>query len=168
MTRFIRASTFALRMYLPLNLLIYLRRRPHQRNLPRTILSASQSSAFLGAFVSFLYYGICLGRTRLGPKILGTTTHVRQMLDGGICVAVGCFLCGWSILLENVGRRAEMALFVTPRALATVLPKRYHAKYLWRERLVFAASAATILTAAKERPEHVKGVFGRLLQQVYE
>ena len=39
---------------------------------------------------------------------------------------------------------------------------------MWREQLAFALSAATILTAAQKRPERVKGVFGRLLQQVFE
>lgn len=39
---------------------------------------------------------------------------------------------------------------------------------MWREQLVFALSAATILTAAQTKPERVKGVFGKFLQQILE
>lgn len=36
----------------------------------------------------------------------------------------------------------------------------------WKEQLAFAFSAAVVLTAAQERPERVRGVFGRVLNSV--
>jgi len=102
-----------------------LRRKRVRRDTSRALLEASQSAAFLGSFIALFYYGVCLGRTRIGPKLFGTEKQARMMIDGGVCVGVGCFACGWSILLEKAGRRPEMALFVAPRALSTILPRRY-------------------------------------------
>ncbi|EKG17931.1 Ankyrin repeat containing protein [Macrophomina phaseolina MS6] len=39
-------------------------------------------------------------------------------------------------------------------------------QHQWREHLTFTLSAAVILTAAQERPERVRGVFGKLLRGV--
>lgn len=36
----------------------------------------------------------------------------------------------------------------------------------WREHVAFALSAAVVITAAQERPERVRGVFGKLLGSV--
>lgn len=36
----------------------------------------------------------------------------------------------------------------------------------WREQLAFALSTAVILTAIQERPERVRGVFGKVLGSV--
>ena len=105
-----------------------LRRNRVRRDTSRAFLEASQSAAFLGSFIALFYYGVCLARTRIGPKLFGTDNQARMMIDGGICVGVGSFACGWSILLEKAGRRPEMALFVAPRALSTVLPRRYDRK----------------------------------------
>lgn len=127
-SRFARAWYFALRMYLPLNLVMLYRRKSASRQTGRALLDASQSAAFLGSFVALFYYGVCLGRTRIGPKLFGTDNQARMMIDGGLCVGVGAFACGWSILLEKAGRRPELALFVAPRALSTILPRRYDRK----------------------------------------
>lgn len=77
-------------------------------------------------------------------------------------------MCGWSLLLENEGRRKDIALFVAPRALATLLPRRYEMKSQWKETLAFATSAAVILTCARENPKRVRGVLGKVLSTVSE
>lgn len=74
------------------------------------------------------YYGVCLARTRVLPKLFSRTTYSPMLQDGGACVATGCALCGLSIFAEQAGRRQEMAFFVAPRALATILPRRYDRK----------------------------------------
>jgi hypothetical protein len=75
-------------------------------------------------------------------------------------------VCGWSIILENAGRRKDIALFVAPRALATLLPRRYEMKYQWKETATFAFSTAVVFTCIKENPSRVRGVFGKLLSGV--
>ncbi|RKU43873.1 hypothetical protein DL546_004745 [Coniochaeta pulveracea] len=166
-SRFLRSFQWAMATYLPLNLLL-VARRPNRKSLITALMSAGRSSAFLGAFITLFYYGVCLSRTRVGPKILGTHTSTRQLIDGGVCVGTGCFLCGWSILLERAGRRKDMALFVAPRALATLLPRRYALDKQWRETVVFAASWAVVLTCVMENKRRVRGVLGGVLSTVLE
>ncbi len=125
--RFARAFKFAMTTYLPLQLLIK-GRKPSVKAFRRAFEEAVRSSAFLGAFVGLFYYGICLSRTRLGPKLFSRETITPLMWDSGLCVGAGCVLCGWSILIEAEKRRQELAMFVAPRALATLLPREYDAK----------------------------------------
>ena len=153
--------------YLPLALALKLR-KPSPRNLVFAFLSAARSSAFLGAFITLFYYGVCLSRTRVGPRILGKDPACRQRIDGGICVDTGCALCGWSVLIETVSRRKDMALFVAPRALATVVPRTYPIEDQWKESLAFSVSAAVVMTCVLENPRRVRGVLGGLLNMVME
>lgn len=185
LSRLARAWLWSIRTYLPLQLLMFVARARAsrsagtlRRDLRRAVLSASRSSAFLGAFIALFYYGVCLARTRIGPRLLGARSGAgtgtgkeeaarhRQRLDGGLCIGVGCLLCGWSVLLESAGRRKELALFVAPRAVATVLPRRYDADKQWAERVAFAASTAVVFTCVLENKQRVRGVLGRLLRMV--
>lgn len=161
-SRFARSFRWALASYLPLTLLLTVRSgsAPSVRALRRALLSAARSSAFLGAFITLFYYGVCLARTRVGPHLLGKDAHACQRIDGGYCVGTGCVLCGWSILLESAGRRKDMALFVAPRAMATLLPRRYALDKQWRETLAFAASAAVVFTCVRENRARVRGFMG--------
>lgn len=164
-SRFVRSFRWAMTTYLPLSLLLALR-NPNSKGLRRALISSSRSSAFLGAFITLFYYGVCLARTRVGPHVLGGETRARQAIDSGICVGTGCALCGWSILLENPGRRKDMALFVAPRAMATLLPRRYAWEKQWRETAVFAFSTAVVFTCALENQGRVRGVLGSVLGSV--
>ncbi|MBE3109021.1 MAG: hypothetical protein IMZ46_00690 [Acidobacteria bacterium] len=166
--RFYRSFKWSLATYLPLSLALQLRKKPTAATLQKTLLSAARSSAFLGAFITLFYYGVCLARTRIGPRIFGTDKEACNKIDGGICVGTGCALCGWSIFLEAARRRPELALFVAPRAMATVLPRRYAADKEWREVVAFAASAAVLVCAASEDKTAVRGMFGRLVGKVLE
>ena len=164
-SRFVRSFVWAFSTYLPLNLALTLR-RPSNRSLQYALKSSARSSAFLGAFIALYYYGICLARSRIGPAVLGQSPSACQQIDAGICVGSGCALCGWSILLENEGRRQDIGLFVAPRALATLLPRQYLWENQWRETMAFAASTAVVFTCVGERPERVRGVLGRVLHGV--
>ena len=125
--RFFKAFRFALIMYLPLQLLIRVR-KPSFAPLRKACMEAARSAAFLGAFVSLFYYGVCLSRTQVGPKILSPKIVTPMMWDAGLCVRAGCLLCGWSILFEAEKRRQELAMFVVPRAAATLFPRKYQRK----------------------------------------
>ncbi|KAI3391540.1 hypothetical protein diail_7160 [Diaporthe ilicicola] len=170
LSRFRRAWLWSMRTYLPLQLAMLLLRlrtfKSLRRDSVRAFLSASRSSAFLGTFITLFYYGVCLARTRVGPQVLGADAKARQTIDGGICVGTGCFLCGWSVLLEPPSRRRELALFVAPRAVATMLPRKYDAEKQWRETLLFAASTAVVFACVMENKRRVRGVLGGLLRAV--
>jgi len=163
--RFLKGFLMAGGMYGPLNVALQLR-NPSMEGMKRALISSARSSAFLGSFIALFYYGVCLARTRVGPHVFGTDFKSRQMIDSGICIGSGCMICGWSLLLENQGRRKDIALFVAPRALATLLPRRYEMKYQWRETALFATSTAIVFTCVQENPERVRGVLGKILSSV--
>ena len=127
LVRFGWAFRFAMATNLPLQLL-FKARSPSLKAFKKAVEEAARSSTFLGAFVALFYYGVCLSRTQLGPKLFSGETISPMMWDSGLCVGAGCILCGWSILIEVEKRRQELALFVAPRALATCLPREYDAK----------------------------------------
>lgn len=170
LSRFYRAWVWSMKTYLPLQMLMLVARmrssKNPKRDLLRSLVSASRSSAFLGAFITLFYYGVCLTRTRIGPLVLGKSVSSRNKIDGGLCVGAGCCLCGWSVLFETASRRKELALFVAPRAMATLLPRRYDADRQWIERAIFAASTAVVFTCVLENKRRVRGVFGSLLRTV--
>lgn len=124
--RFARAFQFALVTNLPLQFLVKAR-NPSLKSFRKACEEAVRSSAFLGVFVGLFYYGVCLARTRIGPKIFSRETVTPMMWDSGLCIGAGCALCGWSTLIEARKRRMELALFVAPRALATLFPRVYDA-----------------------------------------
>lgn len=163
--RFVKSWKWSMFTYLPLAMMMQLR-KPSKKGIVRAFLSASRSSAFLATYITLFYYGVCLGRTRVGPRILGTHRDARQQMDSGVCVGTGCALCGWSILVETVSRRKDMALFVAPRALSTVVARQYPLEKEWRETLAFAASSAVVFTCVLENPRRVRGVLGAVLSFV--
>jgi hypothetical protein len=165
--RFLKGFAMAFGMYAPLNLLLALRTKGKIGDKARTgLISSVRSSAFLGAFIALFFYGVCLARSRIGPLVMGTSTHARQRIDSGICIGSACSLCGWSILLENAGRRKDIGLFVAPRALATLLPRRYQMKDQWKETVAFAVSTSVVFTCIQENPARVRGVLGKVLSGV--
>ncbi|KAJ0385140.1 hypothetical protein COL922a_006946 [Colletotrichum nupharicola] len=163
LSRFYRSWKWSMAMYLPLSMALLVRGPINKKGLVRALLSASRSSAFLGTYITLFYYGVCLARTRLGPHIIGKDRDARQTIDAGLCVGTGCCICGWSVLVETQSRQKDMALFVAPRAMATLLPRRYGMDKQWRETVVFAASTAIVFTCILENPKRVRGVLGSVL-----
>ncbi|KAL3960116.1 hypothetical protein ACCO45_005233 [Purpureocillium lilacinum] len=147
--RFWLSWRWSMYTYLPLALALQLR-KPTRNSPLLALMSACRSSAFLATYITLFYYGVCLGRTRVGPHLIGKDTACRNRIDGGLCVGVGCFLCGWSVLIETASRRKDMALFVP-------------LKYQWRETLAFAVSTAVVFTCAAENPKRVRGMMGGIL-----
>ncbi|KAL2872740.1 uncharacterized protein BJX67DRAFT_17035 [Aspergillus lucknowensis] len=161
-SRFVTTFKFACATYIPLQIAFRFRSIKSMASLRRAVSDALRSSSFLASFVTIFYYSVCLARTRLGPRIFDKKTVSPQMWDSGLCVGAGCVMCGWSILVEHAKKRQEIALFVAPRAAATVLPRFYDKKYQHRERATFAISAAVLLTCLRECPDMVRGVLGRI------
>ncbi|KAF7714055.1 Integral membrane protein [Penicillium ucsense] len=166
LTRFFKTFKVACATYVPLQIVFRLQKIKDLAVLRRAVLEGARSSAFLAAFVGIFYYAVCLARTRLGPKMFDEETVTPQMWDSGLCVGAGCLLCGWSILVEQPRKRQELALFVAPRAAATVLPRLYDKKFQYRERIAFAISAAILITTLRDRPRLVRGVFGKIAARV--
>jgi hypothetical protein len=127
-SRFMRTFKFACATYIPLQVAFRFRSMKSMASFQRAISDALRSSSFLAAFVTLFYYSVCLSRTRLGPRLFDGKTVTPQMWDSGLCVGAGCAMCGWSILVEHAKKRQEIALFVAPRAAATVLPRFYEQK----------------------------------------
>jgi hypothetical protein len=149
------------------------------------LVSSLRSSAFLATFVSLTWYipylntnnryGVCLTRSRLGPNLFPSES--RTYWDDTSGPLLGCLLCGWSILLESPKRRGEMALYVAPRAMATILPVPESAsiregKESGRKRLesiAFAVSLAVLMTASKYGgKDGVRGFIGGTLKKLME
>jgi hypothetical protein len=178
LVRFWKGWLFAAKMYAPLQLIVlarHARQKAHPGNrlaglsralLVKSIMNLARSSAFLGAFVAFFYYGVCVSRTRLGPKLFSYKTVTPQMWDSGLCVLGGCLLCGGSILFEQPRKRLEILFFVLPRAVATWFPRRYLPEQQWKEHLAFTLSATLLLTTAQQDPKRVHGVFGQVLARL--
>ena len=125
--RFVKTFVFAIKMYLPVQLLLK-SRRPSLKASRKVLEESIRSSIFLSTFVASFYYGVCLSRTLAGPAIGGLFRISPIFWDAGACVATGSILCGWSVLVEDRKRRQEMAMFVLPRALATFFPRQYDRK----------------------------------------
>jgi hypothetical protein len=178
LVRFWRGWIFAAKIHAPVQLIVLLRRlkkngRPGNRLagltkpiITKALVDIARGSAFLGSFISLFYYGVCLFRTRLGPKLFSYKTVTPQMWDSGLCVLGGCLLCGTSILVEHPRKRIEILMFVLPRAAATWFPRRYLPEHQWKECMAFSLSAAMVLTAAQEDPRQVRGMLGNLLHFV--
>ena len=63
------------------------------RGVLAILLGAARSSAFLATFIAAVYAGVCLGRTRLLPKLFPRLP--QQTWDAGVSPMLGCMLCGF-------------------------------------------------------------------------
>lgn len=165
--RFARGFMFSMKLYGSINLVILLISK-HKGSVwkksIRAFLSAVRSSSFLGTFIALCWYGVCLGRNRLLPRLFPNTPPTRW--DDTIAVACGCFLCGFSCFVDTPQRRKELALFVAPRAMGTLVSIPTSEKELWLERLTFAVSMAVLVAFVKKDASSVRGIFGKGLQSV--
>ncbi|KAI8597322.1 hypothetical protein EDD21DRAFT_310975 [Dissophora ornata] len=100
-----------------------------------TLLATARSSAFLATYISMTWYGICF----------------YNVVDPTWGPLLGSFLCGFSVLIEKPHRRAEMALYVLPRAMysmwSRVMSGRLGRKVeMTGEVLMYAISMSVLLT----------------------
>jgi len=163
--RFALAFVEAMALYFPVHFLPILLTRPnsilhlHRIVLP-TIRHVLRSAMFLSTFVSSCWYGVCVTRSIIFARLFPWISHdIWDGPYGGIMV--GSLMCGGSIWIENGRRRGEMALYVLPRAIRSLLPYKWMrsgigAKLI--ECVVFVVSLASLLTAAVHRPDSLRGL----------
>jgi len=164
--RLILAFFEAVAIYLPVHFVPIILTRPKsilrlQRVVLPTILHTFRSAAFLSAFVSSCWFGVCFTRSIFFARLFPWISH--DVWDGPCgAMLAGSLLCGSSIWIENGRRRGEMALYVLPRAIRSLLP------YKWLrsgnkvvklfEFITFITSLASLLTAAEYRPDSLRGL----------
>lgn len=166
--RFVRGFSFAIKIYGPLNglmLLFPMKNQKMSQRLLYALKSSMRSSVFLGAFISFYWYGVCLARRRVLPKLFPNEPMTKW--DDTYAPTFGAIACGFSLFIESVQRRKELALFVAPRALGTVIPLEPTLRNLRIESVVFSISLAVLVACSKSDPKNVRGIFGKGLKQVF-
>ena len=166
--RFLHTFRFALAANLPVQLLVkVVMHRCLSLRLIRLVAQETfRSSSFLAVFVATMYYSICLSRTLVGPRLASYATISPQRWDSGLSVAISCVTSGMSILIEEKRKRRELAMFVAPRALATLIPRPNDPKIWRRERLAFSLSVATLFSCVRTENGAVRGIFGRVLKSI--
>lgn len=166
--RFIRGFKFAFKLYGGINLILLLisgKNRSFARRALKSLKSSIRSSCFLGSFIFLNWYGVCLARTRMLPKLFPQVSPERW--DDTICVATGCFFSGFSCFVETPQRRKELALFVAPRAVGTLISAEPSERNLKIESVVFAISMAILVAFSRRDALKVRGIFGKGLEQVF-
>lgn len=106
---------------------------------------------------------VCFGRTMVLPRLLPNIPH--SYWDRGLGPLLGSFTCGLAIFIEERRKRAEMALYVAPRALYALAESarpgwlsKGERGAVWAERVVFGLAAGVVVTAARFRPDFLRGV----------
>ncbi|OAD69100.1 hypothetical protein PHYBLDRAFT_188593 [Phycomyces blakesleeanus NRRL 1555(-)] len=122
--------------------------------LSHSIRGSIRSTSFISALVGILMYSMCLTRTRIGHQLLRAP---QKYLDHSWALVMSCTLSGLSVMLESKPRRAEMALYVAPRAMRSLTDRCLSmiTKNRWWEAgvgesietMVFSVSVAIILEA---------------------
>ncbi|KAI8597986.1 hypothetical protein EDD21DRAFT_310030 [Dissophora ornata] len=140
-----------------------------------TLLATARSSAFLATYISMTWYGICFWRSRVMPLFMKLTgrQYTSNVVDRTWGPLLGSFLCGFSVLIEKPHRRAEMALYVLPRAMysmwSRVMSGRLSRKVeVTGEALMYAISMSVLLTGMVWKRDMVRpsmqGLLGWMLE----
>lgn len=106
---------------------------------------------------------MCLGRTFFLPRLLPSISH--RFWDAGLGPLMGSITCGFAIFIEERRKRAEMALYVAPRALYALVEQARpgwissgYKSAFWAERITFGIAVGIVITAARFRPDFLRGV----------
>lgn len=160
-----KAFIQALAIYVPVHFIPILLTRPKAllslRRVLHTIAGVLRSTSFLTSFVTLNWYTVCLVRTVVLARLFPSISH--QFWDGPQGgVLAGCLASGASIWLEHGKRRAEMALYVLPKASRTFLPANINGKWARvgevAECTAFVLSLSALLQIAATKPESVRGL----------
>ncbi|KAK3844471.1 MAG: hypothetical protein J3R72DRAFT_397941 [Linnemannia gamsii] len=143
--------------------------------LSSTLMATARSSAFLATYIALIWYGICTWRSKVMPitmKLTGRryTSNVVDHIWGPL---LGSFMCGFSVLVEKPHRRAEMALYVLPRAIysmwSRVMSGRMSRKAeMTGEALMYAVSMSVLLTGIRWKRDMVRPSMQGLLGWILE
>ncbi|KAF9425328.1 hypothetical protein BGZ76_003318 [Entomortierella beljakovae] len=144
------------------------------KTITSTLLSAARSSAFLASYIALIWYGICFWRSRLLPfvALLRGKQFSGNFIDNIYGSLLGSFMCGFSVQIEKPHRRAEMALYVLPRAMYAMWSRIMGGRLSGRaesngEVLMYAASMSVLLTGMMWKRDMVRpsmqGLLGWML-----
>lgn len=167
--RWIRGWRMSMAIYLPVHLLPRLLFNPSGfmreplANLLKVVTGAARSAAFLATYIVGNWFPICLARSVVLPRLFPGVPF--NFWDAGIGPAIGSIACGFSIFIEEKRKRAEMALYVAPRALFAMVESAKpgwlsegQQTALWAERMTFGASVGVVVCAARYRPDLLRGI----------
>lgn len=172
--RFFAVFRFMLPVYSALHLIpmLVLRRHHVQRDplrmLARAILGITRSCSFLGVFVMIYQALFCL-RSNSISKLADASWLKRLLMRKETFWAVG-FSCCASLFVEEKKRRAELAMYVLPRALESVWSSARKRAWVplvpFGETILGAGAMAMVMDAYKHNPDALSGVVRRLLFQL--
>ena len=167
--RWIRGWRMSMAIYFPVHLLPRLLFNPKGflssplPNLLKVLTGAARSAAFLATYIVGNWFPICLARSALLPRLFPNVPF--NFWDAGLGPGLGSIACGFSIFIEEKRKRAEMALYVAPRALFACVEgmrpgwlSRGEQTALWAERATFGAAVGTVVAAARYRPDLLRGI----------
>ncbi|KAF9425579.1 hypothetical protein BGZ94_007410 [Podila epigama] len=143
--------------------------------LSSTLLATARSSAFLATYIALIWYGICTWRSKVMPLTMKLTgrRYTSNVVDNIYGPLLGCFLCGFSVVIEKPHRRAEMALYVLPRAMYSMWSRVMSGRLSRRveatgEALMYAISMSILVTGMKWKRDMVRpsmqGLLGWMLE----
>lgn len=124
--RFRKSFFRCLPLYLPIHLI------PRLLSSPKGVIAdpfpvlrgTLYSTTFLASYIGFLWYGICFVRTFGLAKLFPNISN--GFWDGPKgCIFLGVAPAGLAMYIENGRRRGELALYVLPRAVRTLLAERW-------------------------------------------
>lgn len=167
--RFLRAYKVCLGIYIPVHLLPRLIFGPGQfkrapvDSITKVLKGSMRSAAFLSTYIASIWFMVCLARSMLLPRLFPNVSF--RYWDSGLGPILGSWTCGWSVFIEEKRKRAEMALYVAPRALFALAEmakpgwlSKGQKSALQAERLLFGMSVGIVVAAAKHRPDLLRGL----------
>ncbi|CUM67080.1 uncharacterized protein PRCAT00004769001 [Priceomyces carsonii] len=160
LVRFVRGFKFAARLYGSINLIMWLVRRGSPKPY---IINTVRSSAFLGSFITLMWYVFCMVRSRLSKLFPNVSPNFWERL----APQIGAYATGFSCFVESGQRRKELALFVAPKALGTLVPVKNDNFHFQIENLAFSLSFAILVSYARQDPSKVRGLLGKALRVIF-
>ena len=167
--RWLRGWKVCMGIYVPVHLLPRLMFNPKQFTrepitaVTKVLTGSARSASFLATYIASIWFMVCLGRSALLPRLFPSISH--RFWDKGLGPLMGSITCGFAIFIEERRKRAEMALYVAPRALYAVVEQLnpgwmssgYQSAF-WAERVTFGIAVGIVVTAARFRPDFLRGV----------
>ncbi|OXG50365.1 hypothetical protein J010_02837 [Cryptococcus neoformans] len=172
--RFFAVCRFMLPVYSALHLIPMLVLRRHHvkrdpiRMMARALWGISRSCSFLGVFV-VIYQVLFCARVQALEKSRGPDFMRSLLKRKEVFWALGFTTC-LSLLVEEKKRRAELAMYVLPRALESAWSGARKRAWVplvpFGETILGAAAMAMVMDAYKHEPDAMSGIVRRLLFQL--
>jgi len=123
-------------------------------SLLRGTFSVARSTTFLSSFVTIYMFTCCMHRRAFAR-------------DHRAVYWVAGFVSAWTILMEQKSRRSELALYVLPRALDSLLQALHDRRLLSRipygEKLLFCAGMSALMYYREYHPDSMSPLLKRVL-----